>query len=155
MTWFATVFGFGSYLMFQDATLDKEKLSFYSGQIIDQGITDHSSSTKYGTKTSKVFYLRIKGLNQMLAVHNTGQEYSDLMNNLHVGDNVDVYYKTSIKTDEPNIDVYEIKTGDKIILSDKELRSKRKWGGIIAALGVGLVFVIGLIRDRRYQKGDD
>ncbi len=155
MTWFSAILGFASYLMFQDASLDKSKLDYYSGQIIDKGITDHNSSTKYGTRTSKVFFITLKDLDQILAVYNKGQEYGLLNENLLTGDNVEVYYKSSIKSDEPNIDVYEIKKGNQIILDDKEYRGRRKFGGIIAAIGVGLVITIGVFRDRSIVNSED
>ena len=152
MVFFVTVMSFGTFLFYKDATVDMDRLDQYSGQIIDKGVTTHESSTKYGTKTSDVFFIRLKGLDQILATYNMGQNYDRLNKDLQIGDTVKVFYRTSLKRDVINIDTYQIEKNGQIILDNSEYRSKSMKGVIIGSVGIVVMFAIGIIRDRKYWR---
>lgn len=152
MTWFALVLAFGSYLMINDATVNKEKLDHYEGEIIETGVMEYESVTEYGVETSETFYIKLRDLDQVLAIYYTAQENEKFEKEIKQGDIVEVYYKASAKKNEPNFDVYQIKRAGQIMLNDVEFRGKRMMGGMIVALAAGLVIIIGIVRDRRHWK---
>lgn len=147
-----TVLSLGTFLFYKDATIDINKLDQYSGQIIDKGITTHESSTKYGTRTSDVFFVKIEGLDQILATYNMGQKYDRLNNSLQIGDSVKVFYKASLKNNLPNIDTYQIEKNGLVILDNSEYRSKRMIGVFITGIVTIVLIVIGINQDRKFRK---
>ncbi|MEP0366706.1 MAG: hypothetical protein ABJN36_01255 [Cyclobacteriaceae bacterium] len=153
MTWFTLFFFFGSFLFYSDATIDTDKLQEYKGQITDLGITTHRSSTSSGPRTSKVFFIQLEGLAEKLATYNTNQTYGELQNSLRTGDIVYVTFKPSSKTDQPNIDLYELKLGNKVLVEQSTYRTKRLIASLIALLGAIITLFIGLRKDRRHWKG--
>ncbi len=152
MVFFVTVTTIGTFLFYQDATIDMDTLDQYSGQIIDKGTTTHESSTKYGTRISDVFYIRLKGLDEILATYNMGQNYDRLNNSLKIGDSVKVFYQASLKKNVANIETYQIEKDGQIILNNSEYRNKSMKGVIVGGVGVVVMFITGIIRDRRYWK---
>jgi hypothetical protein len=152
MVFFVTVMSFGTFLFYKDATIDVNRLDQYSGQIIDKGITTHESSTKFGTRTSDVFFIKLKGLDQILATYNMGQNYDRLNNSLQIGDSVKVYYRASLKSNIANIDTYQIEKDGLVILDNSEYRNKRMTGVYICGIGIIVMIAIGIIRDRKFRR---
>lgn len=150
MTFFIVVMSFGTYLFYGDATADMNSLDRYSAQITDKGITTHSSSTKFGTRTSDVFFIRLEGLDQILATYNRAQDYGQLEHELVIGDSVTVYYRASLKTNEPNINTYQIEKNGKVVLDNREFRSKSMKAVYIGICGIVLIAAIGIVKDRKY-----
>lgn len=152
MVFFVTVTSFGTFLFYKDATVDMDRLDQYSGQIIDKGITTHKSSTKYGTTTSRVFFIRLEGLDQILATYNMEQTYDRLNTDLQIGDSVKVFYRTSLETNVANINTYQIESNGEIILDNSDYRSRSMKGVIIGSIGIVVMLAVGIIRDRKYWK---
>ena len=146
-----TVLSLGTFLFYKDATIDINRLDQYSGQIIDKGITTHESSTKFGTRTSDVFFVKLDGLDQILATYNMGQKYDRLNNSLQIGDSVKVFYRASLKNNVPNIDTYQIEKNGLVILDNSEYRTKKMIGVFITGIVTIVLIVIGINRDRKFR----
>ena len=150
MTFFTLVFSYGAYLFYQEASVDLGRLDQFSGKIVEKGIMTNESVTKYGVRTSQVFFIRLNGLNQILAIYNPSQSYGNIDEALKIGDLVNVHFKMSQSTDKPNLSTYQIEKDGKVILDDTELRT-RSWQGLVLVLvGVIATLVIGIVKDSKY-----
>ena len=134
---------FGIFSTMTNACTDLDDLDQYEGTIADKGITKNTSSTSKGPMTSDVFFLRLNGLEQILATYNKKQSYYDLDSRLRVGDRVTVYFKLSPYNDKPNLSTYQIEKDGQVILGQDEFKGKEMIGGVIATLGLGLIITIG------------
>jgi hypothetical protein len=134
-----------------NACTDIDDLDKYEGTISDKGITQNTSSTSKGPRTSDVFFLRLNGLDQTLATYNKEQSYYDLDSKLSVGDRVKVYFKLSPYNDKPNLSTYQIEKDGQVILGQDEFKGKEMIGGIIATLGLALIITIGYFQDKKYR----
>jgi protein involved in polysaccharide export with SLBB domain len=134
-----------------NAFTDLNDLDKYEGTITDKGIIQHTSSTSKGPRTSDVFFLRLSGLDQILATYNIEQSYYDLDSKLSVGDRVKVYFKSSPNNDKPNLSTYQIEKDGQVILGQDEYKGKEMIAGIIATLGLGLIITIGYFQDKKYR----
>ncbi len=133
--WATGVFSFGSFLMYSDATIINSELEHFTGTILDLGTTNHYSSTKFGQRASTVFFIKLSGLDETLAVYNTDQNYDFLRHQLQIGNTISVAYKAAFKKDQPNIDTYEIVKNSEVILGQSGFRTTR----LILSIVVGLV----------------
>ena len=143
MTFFITILSISAYLFYRNTSVDLHQLDHYSGQIIDKGITKGSTGS---------FYLRLNGLNQILATYSMNQDYSYLNDGLAIGDRIEVYYGVSRITDKPVLNLYQVEKNGKIILDKSEHSAKDMNGFYVCVFGVFMMAVIGILKDRKYWK---
>jgi hypothetical protein len=150
--WATGVFSFGSFLMYSDATISNSELEHFTGTISDLGTTKHYSSTKFGQRSSTVFFVKISGIDETLAVYNKDQNYDFIRNQLRVGNTISVAYKPAFKKDQPNIDTYEIIKNGEVILGQSGFRTTR----LILSIVIGLVaiafFAYGVRTETKYWR---
>ena len=144
---------FGSFLMFMTSGSDLSQIDVYNGKVIEKGITIKNNSV--GGKDSfksEIFYLKISGLNQILATYKPLQDYSFFEKNIKVGDNLKVYFQKSYDTIKPNLNLFQIEKEGIVLLKKEELQNKERIGGFIALFGGFLLIGIAIYEDKKYWK---
>jgi hypothetical protein len=125
----------------KDINVDLDKTTQTTGKVIDLGVTDKTS--RVGGRMNikgKVFYLRLNNSTETLATYRPEQDYSKLLQKIHVGDTVTVYYYQSNGNDL-NLDVFQIvKNGE--IIQDYESYNKNHQT-IAWVTGIFGVLIIG------------
>ena len=114
----------------ENQNLQLDKLTHYRGATLDIGQTIRTSG-KYDTE---VFFIKLSGLDQPLGVYRQSKEYQSLINQIKIGDTIDVYYIDGA-IEDVNIDLVQIELNKKIILNKQEYESKESsliWIGTIA-----------------------
>ncbi len=143
---------FGGILAFQNATVNINELDFYTGRIAEKGITSHSSLVAgHGSVSSKVFYFKLDGLNEVLATYNRAQLYDDLDKKLKVGDTIKVYFKNANHVAGLNLNVYQLEKNGVVVLSEDKYRFREKLVGIIAIAGGFLLLYLTFRYDNKYK----
>ena len=150
--WFSSVFLFGGYLIFSDANIEDSNLINHTGKIINIGITENTNSMSYGSKTSKVLFLDIEGVNERIANYNTKQDYRKLLTLLAVGDTINIKYKKSEKTGKLNIDLYELNFKNKNLIKQSSYRISRYICSVIAYILGTFTLLYGFRKDRKFKK---
>ncbi|MBC6606497.1 hypothetical protein H8B13_06685 [Hymenobacter sp. BT188] len=143
---------FVSFLAFKNAYLDLSKLDVVSGQVVDTGVMVSSITTSKGRIDSQIYFVKIAGVNQILAVYYPSQNYHSLQHAIQVGDSISVYYQNTIDTQKPNLSTYQINKGARIILDQAEYRNKERNAGYMASLGALMIAGLGVWQDRKYWK---
>ena len=87
-----------------------------------------------------VFSFTLNGLNEILGIYNSSQNYDSYLTSMKVGDQVKVYFKAK-NTSQINIDVYQIEKGNTIILELNDYTLRNKIGSLIALIG-GIIIII-------------
>ena len=142
---------FGSFLMFMTSGSDLSQIDVYNGKVIEKGITIKNNSV--GGKESfksEIFYLKISGLSQILAIYKPSQDYSFFEKNIKVGDNLKVYFQKSYDTIKPNLNLFQIEKEGIVLLKKEELQNKERIGGFIALFGGFLLIGIAIYEDKKY-----
>jgi hypothetical protein len=136
-----------------NACTDIDDLDKFEGVIVEKGLTKNMSTISgKGTITSDVFFLKLEGLDQILASYNKEQSYHDLDSKLNVGDKVKIYFKYSPYNDRPNVSTYQIEKAGQVILGQDEFKGKELIGGIIATLGLVLILTISYFQDKKLRR---
>jgi hypothetical protein len=132
---------FGSLLFYNDSTSKLETADKYIGFISSTKITNNPSniSGKYNMNKN-VFSFTLNGLNEILGIYNSSQNYDSYLTSMKVGDQVKVYFKAK-NTSQINIDVYQIEKGNTIILELNDYTLRNKIGSLIALIG-GIIIII-------------
>ena len=119
-----------AYKGYKHQNIDVENLKTHTGRIELAGkILKKSSKTR-----SIVFYMKLNSLEQKLGVYRMNGDYNSLLNNLHVGDTISVYYQEQEPTDI-NINVVQIIKNKSIVLDPSEYIKKESsliWIGLIS-----------------------
>ncbi|RDV10734.1 hypothetical protein DXT99_25845 [Pontibacter diazotrophicus] len=151
---FASICFFTSFLAFQNSAVDLSEADYFSGRIIDKGITASKSSISgAGSVTSNVFYIKIEGLNQTIATYNPSQNYGFLDEYLSIGDNVGVYFIRSADSQKPNLNTLQIEKDGKQLLAQDEYQGKEKTAGYLGMAGGVLMLGLGVWMDKKkYRK---
>lgn len=149
---FTTACFFGSYLAFQNATFKLNEVNSYTGKIIEKGIIEKFSSGGKVIVKSKVFFIKLEGLNQILSSYNPKKSYGNLDKNLNIGDTVKVYFKMSKNIDRPNLETFQIEKKNVIILDIKEYQFREKMVGYFALVAGFVMIGIAIYQDKRYWK---
>lgn len=101
-------------------------------QVENKGI-DYRHSSK-GQK-SKVFYIKLKNLNEKVGVYRMSKEYDDLISKININDELTVYYKENNNDSENvNIDLIQIERNGIVLLEKKEFEKKES-----ALIYIGLI----------------
>ena len=109
----------------------------FIGKVKDVGETFHISS-KF---KSKVFFLKLYGLDQKLEVYRRTMDYTSLTNQISIGDTVTVYYKGN-RPANINIDLFQIEKRNKILLDKSEFEAQES--NLIWIGAIGVFLTIGL-----------
>ncbi len=133
------IYFFLAYIGFSKQNIDLSKYQQYENIIIDKGIDIHYSSKGH---ESDVFYISLKGLDEDLGIYRMSKNYTDLLEQLNIGDKVTVYYRPSKNKENINIDLIQVEKNNKIIIDKNEYEKKESsliYIGIVAGLGTLLM----------------
>jgi hypothetical protein len=147
MIFFGGLIVVGSLLLSKEATADLSELEKFEGVIREKGITKNKSSRTY----SDVFYIKLEGLDQILATYNMSQTYTDYDAKLQVGEKVLVYFMRSPYPDRPNINTYRIEKNSEVIMSEEGFKKRSRTGLVIAVAGLILILIMGYFRDKKLR----
>ncbi|QJX45921.1 hypothetical protein HMJ29_02795 [Hymenobacter taeanensis] len=151
--WFTTVLLFGSFLAFSNSSADLSGLDIGEGVVEKRGVMPHQSRAANGLRVSStLFFVKLSGLSQLLAVYYPGQEYRFLLNSIQVGDTLKIWYRHSSDQDVPNLNTYQITKRNQIVLNQEEYRGKETLAGYIALAGAVVTVWLGIRQDRKYRK---
>jgi len=145
---------FVAYLTFQNGWTDLDKVDKFEGIITEKGITTYQTSTsgRYRTTlTKQAFYLKLKDLNQTLAVYNPQQKYGSLDNNLYVGDTVKVFYKHSNLVDKLNLETFQIEKNNQRILNSQDFQGREQIAFYITLVGGFVLLLLTVYQDKKYR----
>ena len=145
---------FVAYLMFQNGWTDLNKVDKFEGIITEKGITTHQTSTSghnRTTLTKQVFYIKLQGLNQKLAVYNPQQDYGSLAKSLNVGDMVKVFYNHSNLVDKLNLETFQIEKNQHEILNSQDFQGQERIAFYIAFIGGFVLLFLTFLQDRKYR----
>lgn len=135
---------FGSFLAFKNASHSIGNLDTFEGVLIDKGVVSK--------KSKDVFYIKLQGLNEILATYNPKQSYSDIDSRLNIGDTIKVYFKASGSPNSPNLETFQVERKGEVILDKSDFQFREKVGGYIALFGGFLIIFLHLKDDRKYWK---
>jgi hypothetical protein len=147
---------FGAYQTLTLSSYDIDQINNYSGKVIEAGIMNKNNSVAgRGSFKSDIFFIKIQGLNQILATYNSSNSYGYFEENIKVGDKITVYYLESKDTIKPNLNLFQIEKNHKIILNTKEFQNKEILGGIIGFFGGIILLGLGLYQDKKYWRKNE
>jgi hypothetical protein len=137
------------YSMLLNSTLDLTTLDSHDGKITAKGIADNPAPN---IGVSKVFFLKLEGLDQTLATYNQEQDYGLWDSTFQIGDHVKVYFKRISFPQVPNLNTYQVEKDGRIIIGEGDIKNKELKGGILSVLLVVLILIIGYWRDRKIRR---
>ena len=144
-----------AYTTFQNGWTNLSKVDKFEGVITERGITTHQTSTSGSyrrTLASQVFYIKLKGLNEILAVYNPKQIYSDLENNLYVGDTIKVFYNKSNQAEKLNLETFQIEKNDQQIINSQDFQGRERIGFYISFIGGFVLLFLTFYQDRKIKR---
>ncbi|EMY3554984.1 hypothetical protein [Flavobacterium psychrophilum] len=144
-----------AYTSFQNGWINLSKVDKFEGIIYEKGLTTNKTSTSgrnHITLNSQVFYLKLLGLNQILAVYNPQQSYNTLENKLKINDKIKIYYKHSNLTKQINLDVFQIEKQNEVILDKQNFQGREKFAFFIAFIGGFFCLFMTFYGDRRFRR---
>lgn len=152
---FASIVFFVGYMMFHKGSLKLQDLSNYTGIVTDKGIISNNSSVAgRGSTNRDVFFFKIKGLKQTLALYNMSQDYTAFNNNINKKDTVTVYFLKSRDSLKPNLDVFQLEKSGAVIQSIDNYAEKEGGLGYVVFM-MGFVFIgMGIYQDKKYWNKD-
>jgi hypothetical protein len=116
----------------KDKNINLNQVDKIISQVENKGI-DYRHSSK-GQK-SKVFYIKLKNLNEKVGVYRMSKEYDDLISKININDELTVYYKENNNDSENvNIDLIQIERNGIVLLEKKEFEKKES-----ALIYIGLI----------------
>ncbi|ESU20489.1 hypothetical protein FEDK69T_30140 [Flavobacterium enshiense DK69] len=142
---------FAGVLAIETSKLNLNQLDVFTGKIIEKGITSNSSNVSgKGEIRSDVFFVKLEGLNQILATYNPKKDYEKLNQSLSVGDIIKVYFRKSNSTNKANIATFQIEKNNEIILNKDDYQSREGIAGYFMIIG-GIVLVgLAVYGDRKH-----
>ncbi|MCL9810119.1 hypothetical protein [Flavobacterium luminosum] len=135
---FIFLFSF-SFLYFFLAKIgfEKQNINLNNVDKIISPVENRGIDYRYGSKgrKSKVFYIKLKDLNEKVGVYRMSKEYDDLISKINIDDKLTVYYKDNNNDSENvNIDLIQVERNGIIILDKKEYEKKES-----ALIYIGLI----------------
>jgi hypothetical protein len=146
---------FVSYLTFKNGWTDLSKVDKFEGIITEKGITTHETSTsgrKRITLSKQTFYLKLQGLNQILAVYNPRENYNHLDNSLHINDTIKVFYNHSSLVDKLNLETFQIEKNNKKILNRDDFQGRERIAFYIGFIGGILLLYMVYFQNKEYNR---
>ena len=127
----------------------------FKGAILSGIVEDRGIDFRYDSRhrRAKVFFVKLEGENKKLGVYRTFRNYGNLLNNIHIGDSIKVYYYDNNNlTENVNIDLIQIEKEKIIILSKNEYKQKKI--GLIVLGFFGVIFNLILLYQswKKYKK---
>jgi hypothetical protein len=110
-----------SYTYFSEKNVDVRRSPRLEGKVESAYLTPYWMRTTRSHKWVTIFAFRLDQSPQTLGVWWTSANYITLINSVHVGDEVTVYYKPSTASGV-NLDVFQIEKGNAIILDYENYR---------------------------------
>lgn len=126
------IYFFLAYIGFKSQNIDLSTLSRHVGLVENVGETYRIGSK--GRK-SLVFFVDLTGLNQRLGIYRMDKDYTDLLQSISQGDEIEVYYEHHKSSENVNIDLVQIEKREFIIYSKAEYEKKEG-----ALIWIGLIF---------------
>jgi len=117
----------------KDQNINLAKLKKFTGEVISTG-----ERTRYSKQNAKVFFVSLKGLDQLLGVYRMSENYDDLVKQIEQGDTLTVYYRSD-SSNEINIDLVQIDKNGMTVLDKKEFEDKESTLIFVGFIG-GLTF---------------
>jgi hypothetical protein len=145
---------FVSYLTFQNGWMNLGKVDQFEGVITEKGVILYHTSTSGAfakTITNQAFQIKLKGLNQTLAVYNPQQSYGHLENNLNVGDTIKVFYKFSSLTEKLNLGIFQIEKNNLKLLNGQDFQDSERKAFYITFFGGFVLLFLTFYQDRKYK----
>ncbi|NHM02374.1 hypothetical protein [Flavobacterium difficile] len=144
---------FGSYLAFLKGSTELQQIDSYSGKVVNKGIISQKSTVaRFGSYKSNVFFIKLSGLNQILATYNLENNYDFFEKNIKIGDSIKVYYQNSFDTIKPNLDLFQIEKNGTILLKKEDFQKKKGIAAYIAFFGGFLLIGAAIYQDKKYWK---
>lgn len=139
---FSFLYFFLAKIGFEKQNINLNNVDKITSQVENRGI-DYRHGSK--GKRSKVFYIKLKNLNEKLGVYRMSKEYDDLISKINTNDKLTVYYKENNNDSENvNIDLIQIERNGIVLLDKKEYEKKESvliYIGLIAGvLSIGYSF---------------
>jgi hypothetical protein len=121
---------------FEKQNIDLRNTKKVTSIVEDCGIDIHRGSKG---KIKKVFYVKLKDIDEKIGVYRFSKKYNDLINTIKNGDKITVYYIGKIRPRENvNIDLIQVEKNKKVLLEKSEYEKKESSlifigiGGLIA-----------------------
>ena len=129
---FSLLYIFAIYIGIEKQNINLEKTIKFTNTVENFGVDYYYPNR--GAK-SKVFYVKLKDLDQKLGVYRMSKKYNDLLQLFKVGDMITVfYYGKSNKKENVNIDLVQIERNEKTLLSKSEYEKKESF---MIYIGIG------------------
>ncbi|UMY64661.1 MULTISPECIES: hypothetical protein [unclassified Flavobacterium] len=133
--------------------IDLEKVNRISGVVEHSGIDIH-----YGSKgrTSDVFYIKLKYLDEKVGVYRFSGKYEDLLQLVKAGDSITVYVSGKAnRRENVNSNVIQIEKGTEVLLSKTEYENKEStlvYIGIGGLISHAIIFYYNRKKNLRLRK---
>lgn len=134
----------------RDVGINLNETTKVEGQISKAYTTTRRTGGK-GLNSRTVFAFNLSNVNQTLGAYRPSQDYTTLLQQLHVGDTVTIYYRPNA-ADVINIDVYQIEKAGSVVLDYGSYDKNHRFAAILCgAFGaVSLLFGIRQISKEKY-----
>lgn len=126
-----------------------QSLSYHKGQLL-RFYTAYKKSSSTGA-TYNFVALQIEGLEDIMGVYRKEQNYSDLLNNLRVGDTVLIYFKQHSKNYDRfstgvnfNSDIYQLDINQKNYLQIETVKETHSKGNTIVGMIAIFMFILAI-----------
>ncbi len=119
----------------RDIGIDLKSTNFIVGTVESCGVTEKKSSRL----KNLVFFIRLNNSNQYFGAYRPSQNYSGLVDEIKIGDEISIYYR-QMDSGDLNLNVYQIEKNGKVILdydSYQSLYYKLAW--FMGLLGSGII----------------
>ncbi|ESU24971.1 hypothetical protein FSS13T_18690 [Flavobacterium saliperosum S13] len=135
---FSFLYFFLAYIGFKKQNINLNQVDKITSQVENRGI-DYRHGSK-GRK-SKVFYIKLKDLDEKVGVYRMSKNYNDLISAINIQDILTVYYeKNSNDSENVNINLIQIERNGIVLLGKKEYENKES-----ALIYIGLFFGVGSV----------
>ncbi|WP_256012239.1 hypothetical protein [Desertivirga xinjiangensis] len=111
------------------AANDLDQAITYTGRVEDSRVLSPKGKSN--------FFLKLDGLDTRLRCYRASGNYSDIIDNVQVGDIVTVYYSNHQDT---SLEVYQIEKNGRVILNHSEFRTK--WVVCSIIIFVGIIWIV-------------
>ena len=128
--------------MFKDIHIDLSKSKEITGEVISAGVIQIKKGTFSSSKKYKpVFALNLENSDQNFAIDRGVQFSNKLIDQIHIGDTITLFYRTS--NSEYNTWVFQIEKNNEIIADFKDYKQKQT-GMMILMYAFGFIILGGL-----------
>jgi Protein of unknown function (DUF3592) len=134
---------FASYVIHaNNVGLNIKDMPTVVGRIVDRHLTRRTGGGKGGNPLVLAFEL--DNLDQTLGIYNPSQDYSELLDLLHVGDTVTVYYRP-LSTNPIDIDVFQVEENKRIIVDYADYSKNHSVASTALAIFGSIFLLIGMV----------